>query len=134
MFDDLDLPDEFKRYIEPYYIDPFGELPPVPRERMETGAQLAPDYNLMQEEMRARALFSDVFDRKTSQLFALCLLSGKGGPGPYWHARAARRYGASWEELYKAVEISAFFNGFDALMNGGRAVGQVWKEEHEEEE
>ena len=129
MADQANLPDQLAKYIEPYYLDAFGELPPVPRERMETGAELDLDYNVAQEELRARALFSDVFDNKTSQLFALCLLSSEGGPGAYWHARAARRYGASWAELYKAIEIATFFKGFNALMNGGRAVGRVWQEE-----
>lgn len=127
-----DLPAEMAAYLEPYYVEPFGEVPPVPRERMETGAQLDLEFNTQQEAQRARALFSDVFDDKTSQLLALAMLADDGGPGPYWHARAARRYGASWEELYKVVEIATFFKGFGALMSAGRAVGRVWKEENGE--
>ena len=106
-------------------------MPPVPLERMRTGAKLAPDYNLTQEKLRAGALYSDVFDKKTSQLFALAILAGSGTPGCYWHAKAARRYGASWEELYKAVEIATFFKGFNALMDAGRAVGKLYEEEEE---
>lgn len=126
---DYDLPETFTKYLEPYYIDPFGSVPPVPLERMVSGARIAPEYNLKQEEMRASALFSDVFDKKTSQLFALAILAGMGTPGCYWHAKAARKYGASWEELYKAVEIATFFKGFNALMDAGRAVGKVDEEE-----
>ena len=126
---DFDLPKAFKELLEPYYIDSFGEVPPVPLERMTSGAKIAPEYNLKQEEMRASALYSDVFDKKTSQLFALALLAGMGTPGCYWHAKAARKYGASWEELYKAVEIATFFKGFNALMDAGRAVGKVHNEE-----
>lgn len=131
MPNDFDLPAAFKELLEPYYIESFGEVPPVPLERMRTGAKIAPDYNLAQEKMRASALYSDVFDNKTSQLFALALLAGTGTPGSYWHAKAARRYGASWEELYKAVEIATFFKGFNALMDAGRAVGQLYEEEEE---
>ena len=123
-----DLPEEMAAYLEPYYVEPFGEVPPVPRERMETGARLDLEFNTLQEAQRARALFSE----KTSQLFALAMLADEGGPGSYWHARAARRYGASWEELYKVVEIATFFRGFGALMSAGRAVGRVWKEENGE--
>ncbi len=105
-------------------------MPPVPRERMETGAVLDLEFNTAQEAARARALFSDVLDDKTSQLLALALLATDGGPGAYWHAKAARRYGASWAELYKVIEIATFFKGFNALMTGGRAVGRLWKEEN----
>lgn len=133
MSDTDDLPPEFQEFLEPYYIDSFGTVPPVPLERMKSGAKLAPEYNLAQEKMRASALYSDVFDKKTSQLFALAILAGMGTPGSYWHAKAARRYGATWEELYKAVEIATFFKGFNALMDAGRAVGQVHDEENASE-
>lgn len=126
-----DLPPEIQQFIEAYYIEPFGTVPPVPLERITSGAKLDPEYTAIQEKARARALHSDVFDHKTSQLFALAILAGMGTPGSYWHAKAARKYGASWEELYKAVEIAAFFKGFNALMDAGRAVGQLHKEEQE---
>lgn len=129
MPNDFDLPEAFKELLEPYYIDSFGEVPPVPLERMRTGAKIDPEYNLAQERMRVSALYSDVFDKKTSQLFALAVLAGMGTPGCYWHAKAARRYGASWQELYKAVEIATFFKGFNALMDAGRSVGKLYEEE-----
>lgn len=131
MAQDYDLPEAFKEFLEPYYIDSFGEVPPVPLERMRTGAKISPEYNLAQERLRADALYSDVFDKKTSQLFALAILAGMGTPGCYWHAKAARKYGASWEELYKAVEIATFFKGFNALMDAGRAVGKLYEEDRQ---
>lgn len=120
-------------FLAPYYLEPFGEMPPIPRDRLETGAQLAPELTLAAEEARKNALFSDVFDYKTAQLFVVAIMAGSGSPGLPWHVRAARRYGASWDELYKAVEIAAFFKGFGALQEGGNVVGKLWKEEGDAE-
>lgn len=128
------LPEEFQKYVEPYYVDPFGEMPPIPKDRLETGAVLAPDLNLAAEEARKSALFSDVFDEKTAQLFVVAIMAGSGSAGLPWHVRAARRYGATWDELYKVVEIASFFKGFGALQDGGRAIGQLWQEEVNAEE
>lgn len=129
MSDETKLPPDLAAYIEPYYVDVFGTFPPIPKERLETGAVLAPELNLACEEARKQALFSDVFDNKTAQLFVAVIMVGDFSPGLNWHLRAARQYSATWEELYKAVEIAAFFKGFSALQEGGVAVGRMWKEE-----
>lgn len=129
MTDATDLKAEIEAYAEPYYVAPFGTMPPIPGERLETGAEIAPAYTLACEEARKSALFSDVFDDKTAQLFAVAIMAGTGSPGLIWHVRAARRYGATWEELYKAVEIAGFFKGFMATQEGGVAIGKLWKEE-----
>ena len=131
MSDTPKLPEDLEAYIEPYYIEPFGEMPPIPEKRMATGAVLSPELTRAAEEARKSALFSGVIDDKTAQLFVVALMAGEGSPGLPWHVRAARRYGASWEELYKAVEIAAFFKGFGALQEGGMAVGKLWEEEEQ---
>ena len=64
---------------------------------------LAPGVNLACEEARKNALFSDVFDNKTAQLFVAVIMLGDSSPSLNWHLRAARQYGATWEELYKGI-------------------------------
>ena len=125
------IPEAFRRFIEPYYVDAFGSVPPVPAERLALSDNPGKDLNLRWEEARASALFGEGLDDKTSQLLAFALLTGSGSPGGIWHARAARRYGASFEELYRTLEIATFFKGFQALNDGGRALGLLWKEEQE---
>ena len=134
MNDTSKLPPALDAYVEPYYVDAFGTMPPIPGERLETGAVLAPALNLACEEARKNALFSDVFDNKTSQLMVVAIMAGSFSPGLNWHLRAARKYGATWEELYKTVEIASFFKGFGALQEGGVAVGRLWKEEQDQAE
>lgn len=124
------LPPELAAFIDPYYREPFGTMPPIPLARLVHGARQDPAGTLRAEELRRDALFSDVFDKKTSQLFVVAIMAGTGSPGLPWHIRAARRYGATWEELNKVVEIAAFFRGFGALQDGSKAVGELWQEEN----
>lgn len=124
-----DLPPEIEAFVEPCYVDAFGTVPPIPNERLRTGAALDPALTLASEEARRSALFSDVFDNKTAQLLVVAIMAGTGSPGLKWHVLAARRYGATWQELYKTIEIAAFFKGFGALQEGGLEVGRLWREE-----
>ena len=106
-------------------------MPPVPAERLSLSDNPGKDFTVRMEEARAAALFDEGIDKKTAQLLAFALLAGSGSPGSIWHARAARRYGASFEELYRTLEIAVFFKGVRALNDGGRALGELWKEEQE---
>ena len=125
------IPEAFRRFVEPYYVDAFGSMPPVPGERLSLSDNPGRDLNVRLEEARASALFGDGIDKKTAQLLAFALLTGSGSPGGIWHARAARRYGATFEELYRTLEIATFFKGVQALNDGGRSLGQIWKEEQD---
>jgi alkylhydroperoxidase/carboxymuconolactone decarboxylase family protein YurZ len=127
-----ELPVEISRYVEPYYVESFGEFPKFPRERMALGAEIAPESTEAAEEFRRHALYSEVFDKKTSQLLAFCLLVSRASAGAYWHAKAARKFGASWEELHKVMEIAALMNGVSAMNEGGQALVRLWNEEQDE--
>ncbi len=131
MADAPKIPEAFRRFIEPNYIDAFGSMPPVPAERLALSDNPGKDFTLQMEEARASALFGEGLDNKTSQLLAFALLSGSGSPGGIWHARAARRYGATFEELYRTLEITVFFKGVRALNDGGTVLGRLWKEEQD---
>ena len=124
------LPDEYQEIVEKYYYEPYGELPPVLASRIAVGAKLAPEFNLSVETVRANALFSDVLDRKTTNLIVLGILAGAGTPGCYLHVKAARKYGATWEEIFKTAEIAMFINGNKALVDVGQAIARVHEEEN----
>ncbi len=134
MVDHPKIPAEIAKYIDPYYVESFGEFPPLPSQRMALGAEIAPEFTQVAEEFRAQALYSDVLDKKTSQLLAFCLLVSRASAGSYWHAKAARKYGATWQELHKVMEIAALMTGVGAMNEGGQALVRLWKEEHASED
>ena len=77
--------------------------------------------------MRARAFYNDVFDLKTTQLILFgMLLAEHNQIAAQAHAAAARRAGASWQELHKIVELASATgalypaNQGSALLNGLR--------------
>jgi alkylhydroperoxidase/carboxymuconolactone decarboxylase family protein YurZ len=123
------LPKPFKKYVDKYYVPSFGEFPLNPADRMALGIEIAPEFTEALEEYRARALYQGALDDKTKQLMAVSHLAARASAGTYWHAKAARKYGASWAELHKAVEIAALFNGFSAINEGAQALVRLWKEE-----
>jgi len=125
------LPEEYREIIEKYYEEPYGEVPPPLAGRMATGAELAPDFNMFVEKMRINAMFSDVLDTKTCQLVILGMLAGLGTPGTYFHVKSARRYGCSWDEIFKVAEIALFVKGNAALVDIGAAIARVHREERE---
>ena len=126
------LPNEYQEIIEKFYTEPYGEVPPPIASRMAAGAELAPDFNMFVEKMRTNAFFSDVLDQKTTQLIVLGILAGIGTPGCYYHVKSARKYGASWEEIFKTAEIAMFIKGNTALVDVGEAIGRVYQEEKAE--
>ncbi len=125
------MPKNFKKYVDKYYVPSFGEFPLFPNQRMTFGIDQAPEFTEALEEFRAKALYEGPLDDKTKQLMALSHLAAKASAGTYWHAKAARKHGATWPELHKAVEIAALFNGFSAINEGGQALVRLWREEQE---
>ena len=131
MTDKADLPPEIAKFVGPYYEASFGEFPAFPAQRMALGAEIAPEFTRLAEELRAGALYSDALENKTAQLITFALLASRASAGAYWHAKAARKYGASWDELHKTMEIACLMTGVPAMNEGGQALVRLWKEEHE---
>lgn len=98
---------EIERYRETY-VKTFGAMPPSPGSRFEFSAKVNPEYLVRLEALRGHAMYSDVFDDKLSQMILFAVMLGEHNfDGAAAHAAAARRYGASWEELHKVVELAA---------------------------
>jgi 4-carboxymuconolactone decarboxylase len=90
------------------YVELFGTLPPLPSARFEFSGEVNPEFLRLSEKMRAHTFFSDVIDGKTTQLILFgMLLVEHNQMGAMAHAAAARRLGASWEELHKVMELAA---------------------------
>jgi hypothetical protein len=74
--------------------------------RTDLLARVDPDLLRLQEAARLRAMYPACFDVKTSQLMLFGILLGLMGDAARLHAIAARRAGASWEELSAVVGLA----------------------------
>jgi 4-carboxymuconolactone decarboxylase len=125
-----EIPEDIAAYIAPYYEASFGEFPSIPKARMGFGAEHRPEFTRAAEETRRIALYDGPLDNKTAQMVAFGYLLNAGLPPAIFHARAARKYGATWEELHQIVEIAfAITNGMSALNLGGEMLARLKAEE-----
>ncbi len=127
MTDKSDLPDDLKKFRDSY-VELFGSLPPMPGARFAFSGNVDPEGLRLLERLRAHAFHSPVFDTKTTNLmlFAMLLVE-RLQPAAQVHALAARRAGASWEELAKVVELASA-TGALAAANMGAGVLQALRE------
>jgi alkylhydroperoxidase/carboxymuconolactone decarboxylase family protein YurZ len=109
------------------YVEMFGTLPPLPAARFQFSGDVNPEFLRIAEQLRAHAFYNDVFDMKTTQLILFgMLLIEHNQIAAQAHAAAARKAGASWQELHKVVELASATgalypsNQGSALLNGLR--------------
>ncbi len=110
------------------YVDLFGSMPAMPGARFKLLGDLDKELLLGFEKLRAKALYSDVFDDKFTQLILFGMLLVEGHPAAQHHARAARKHGASWEELLKILELASV-TGYLHSANQGSALLQAMRDE-----
>jgi alkylhydroperoxidase/carboxymuconolactone decarboxylase family protein YurZ len=113
------LPADLEQFRETY-VELFGTLPPLPAARFELSGEVNPEFLRLSEQLRAHAFYSEVFDLKTTQLILFgMLLAERNQAGAQAHAAAARRAGATWEELHKIVELAAATGALAPANQGG---------------
>ena len=100
------LPDDLAKFRDTY-VELFGMFPKLPRARFEISGEIDPEFLRLSEQLRAHAFYSDVFDPKTTHLILFGMLLIEHNPAAQMHALAARRAGASWQELHKVVELAS---------------------------
>jgi alkylhydroperoxidase/carboxymuconolactone decarboxylase family protein YurZ len=119
MTDKSDLPEDLARFRDSY-VELFGSLPPMPAARFAFSGDIDPEGLRLLERLRAHAFHSEVFDAKTTNLMLFgMLLVERLQPAAQVHALAARRAGASWEELQKVVELASATGALAAANMGG---------------
>ncbi len=101
-----DIPEDLARFRDTY-VELFGMLPPLPTARFEFSSEINPEFLRLSERLRAHAFYSDVFDIKTTNLILFGMLLVEHNAAAQMHALAARRAGATWQELHKVVELAA---------------------------
>jgi hypothetical protein len=101
-----ELDEELARFRDTY-AELFGMVPPLPAARFEFSCDINPEFLRLSERLRAHAFYSEVFDIKTTNLILFGMLLIEHNPAAQMHALAARRAGATWQELHKVVELAA---------------------------
>jgi 4-carboxymuconolactone decarboxylase len=115
------------------YEELLGFVPPRIQARTELLGRLDPEFLSLQEEIRKRAMYPDVFDVKTVQLmlFGMLLLSLRDAARI--HGVAARRAGATWEEMQAVVNLAYLYGGLSAANIGAQFLQQIAEMEAEQE-
>lgn len=100
------------------YRELIGFVPPRIEARMAVTGALDPALLDLQERMREHAMYPKCFDVKTAQLMLFGMLLMDLSDAAQLHAIAARRAGASWEEMQAVVSLCFLFRGLPAANRG----------------
>jgi 4-carboxymuconolactone decarboxylase len=115
-----------------FYTGLIGFVPPRIQARTDLLARLDPDLLKMQEELRARAMYPECFDVKTAQLMLFGMLLVLLSDATRLHAIAARRAGATWEEMSAVVNLAFLFRGLPAANLGAQIIEEIAANEAKE--
>ena len=121
-----ELPADLVKFRDSY-VELFGTLPALPAGRFAFSGEMNPEFLRTAEELRAQAFYNKTFDMKTTQLILFgMLLVEHNQIAAQQHALAARKAGATWQELHTVMELATAtgalypFNQGSALLNGMR--------------
>lgn len=107
------------------YTELIGFVPPRIQARTDLLGRLDPQLLEMEEKLRKRAMYPDCFDVKTAQLMLFGMLLMTLADATRLHAIAARRAGASWEEMSAVVNLAFLFRGLPAANLGAQIIQEI---------
>ena len=113
------------------YAELIGFVPPRIEARMAVTGALDPTLLEMQEKMRGHAMYPKCFDVKTAQLMLFGMLLMDMNDAAPLHGIAARRAGASWEEMQAVVSLAFLFRGLSAANRGAELLANIATRESE---
>ena len=113
------------------YRELIGFVPPRIEARMAVTGALDPTLLDLQEKMREHAMYPKCFDTKTAQLMLFGMLLMDMSDAAQLHAIAARRAGASWEEMQAVISLCFLFRGLPAANRGAEILANLAKREAE---
>jgi len=114
------------------YQELIGFVPPRIMARTDLLSRLDPKLLSLQEEMRKLAMYPDCFDVKTAQLMLFGMLLMMLSDATRLHAIAARRAGATWEEMSGVVNLAFLFRGLPAANLGAQIIQEIAESEANE--
>lgn len=107
------------------YEELVGFLPPRIEARFRVTGALDPKMLSIQEEMREHGMYPKCFDVKTSQLMLFGMLMMDLSDAAVLHGIAARKAGATWEELQAVVNLCFLFRGLSAANRGAEILANM---------
>jgi alkylhydroperoxidase/carboxymuconolactone decarboxylase family protein YurZ len=113
------------------YRELIGFTPPRIEARMAVTGALDPALLDLQERVREHAMYPRCFDVKTAQLMLFGMLLMDLSDAAQLHGIAARRAGASWEEMQAVVSLCFLFRGLPAANRGAEILANLAKREAE---
>jgi alkylhydroperoxidase/carboxymuconolactone decarboxylase family protein YurZ len=120
------VPEEKRAAI---YQDLLGFVPPRIEARLNVTGALDPKMIALQEEMREHGMYPSCFDVKTAQLMLFGMLLMDLNDAAPLHCIAARKAGATWEELQAVINLCFLFRGLSAANRGAEILANVAKRE-----
>lgn len=114
------------------YRDLIGFVPPRIAARTDLLARVDPKLLSLQEELRRYAMYPACFDVKMAQLMLFGMLLMTLADATRLHAIAARRAGATWEELSGVVNLAFLFRGLPAANLGAQIIQEIAESEGKE--
>ncbi|MEM7543800.1 MAG: carboxymuconolactone decarboxylase family protein [Pseudomonadota bacterium] len=108
------------------YEELLGFVPPKIQHRVELGLDVAPDTLDAVEQARERLMYPDCLDVKTAQMILFACLLTNLAPAAKIHAIAAKRAGATREELHAVAGLAFLFRGLSAFNNGAQIINEVF--------
>ena len=115
------------------YYELLGFVPPRIEARLNVTGALDPTMLDLQEKIRDHGMYPKCFDVKTAQLMLFGMLLMDLSDAAQLHAMAARRAGASWEELQAVINLCFLFRGLSAANRGAEVLANLAKREEEAE-
>lgn len=114
------------------YKELLGFVPPRIEARLHVTGALDPQMLDLQEQIRALGMYPKCFDVKTAQLMLFGMLLMDLNDAATLHGIAARRAGASWEELQAVINLCFLFRGLSAANRGAEILANIAKREAEQ--
>jgi alkylhydroperoxidase/carboxymuconolactone decarboxylase family protein YurZ len=107
------------------YEELIGFVPPRIEARFAVTGALDPAMVELQEKVREHGMYPRSFDVKTAQLMLFGMLLMDGSDAASLHAIAARRAGASWNELQDTINLCFLFRGLSAANRGAEVLANI---------
>ncbi|MEK7948309.1 carboxymuconolactone decarboxylase family protein [Pigmentiphaga sp. YJ18] len=107
------------------YQELIGFVPPRIEARLAVTGALDPKLVDLQEKMREHAMYPKCFDVKTAQLMLFGMLLMDLSDAAVLHGIAARRAGATWEEMQAVVSLCFLFRGLSAANRGAELLANI---------
>ena len=126
----MNYAEEFENYLDTYR-EMLGFVPPRVQARFNKLGEENPELLLAQEKVRALVLDTPTLEEKTKQLILFAVLAAQFRDAVVTHGLAARRAGASWEELQATLDLVYLFGGVSVANHAPKILADIKAKEEQ---